>query len=84
MSDKLLTVSVVARQLGLTTKSVYRLIDSGDLDVLRMTPRTLRVPASSVALLLERRLAQSRYDRGLSDSPEPDSKPSDSAGSQLQ
>ena len=50
---ELVTVSEVARLLRLSTMTIYRLIDRGELDATRPGGRTIRIHADSVRRLLE-------------------------------
>jgi excisionase family DNA binding protein len=51
MSDFMLTVSQVAAVFQVPPRSVYRMIEQGYLDAVRLTPRKIRVRASQVEAL---------------------------------
>ena len=54
-SDTLLDVNEVARRLHLSRRSIYRLVDSGQLPALRFHPEgRLRFRPQDVAELIER------------------------------
>lgn len=48
-TDQLLTVTEVAEQLQMTTAGVYKLIQRGKLDAVRLSARKTRIPAASLA-----------------------------------
>ena len=50
----MLTVKQVAEQLGCQPAAVYRLIDSGQLRAVRVTPRMLRIEDVDLAAFIER------------------------------
>lgn len=52
MPDPLLSVPVVAARLGVCEKTVRRLMSSGRLEYVRVSPRRVAIPASSVAAFL--------------------------------
>lgn len=54
---KWLTVTNVADNLNLNRKTVYALIDQGELKASYITPRALRVSAESVEALLAKNAA---------------------------
>ncbi len=58
MPDLLLSVRNAARYLDLTPKAVYRLIDAGDLEVIRITPRCTRITTASITRFLETRTSR--------------------------
>lgn len=49
---RLYTVNQVAEILGVSTKTIRRWIDSGNLSALRPGPRSMRIPGHLVAKLL--------------------------------
>ena len=51
----LLTVSDVAQVLQLSPRTVRRMIDRGELSVVRLGRRTVRIRAETVASLIENR-----------------------------
>ncbi len=55
MPDKIFTVRNTALMLSLSSKAVYRLIDSGDLEVIRISPRRTRIAEESIARLIKNR-----------------------------
>lgn len=50
----LLTVKEAADRLGVTPRSVYRYIESGDLKAVRSAPRKTFVPRGQVAAFMAR------------------------------
>lgn len=48
----LLTVADVARALNLGTRTVYRLIEAGQLPTVRVSPRGVRIHPSDLAAFL--------------------------------
>ena len=48
-TEQLLTVTEVAEQLQMTTDGVYKLIQRGKLDAVRLSERKTRIPAASLA-----------------------------------
>jgi excisionase family DNA binding protein len=52
-----LTVDQVAAQLGMSRRTVFRLIEQGLLQVARVSGRLVRVPAQSVDRLMEQSMA---------------------------
>ena len=64
MND-LTTVQNVARQLSISPKRVYQLIQDGQLDSLRITARSIRVTRSSVEKFIEERMKQEKKELGL-------------------
>jgi excisionase family DNA binding protein len=54
-TNRALPVSVVARRLALDPKTVYRRIASGDIAPVIRLGRTIRVPESTLASLLEQK-----------------------------
>lgn len=57
LAERYLTVAEVAQLVKMTTGTVYKLIDSGELSVVSLGPRggAKRIPESSVADFLTRR-----------------------------
>jgi excisionase family DNA binding protein len=54
LPEKLLTVREVATQLGVCTALVYRLVDSGELEHVRVS-NAIRIPPAALAALHARR-----------------------------
>lgn len=59
---ELLSVTRVAKALGLSTKRVYKLVESGRLESLRPTPRTIRITRSSLEAFVQQKIAQQRAE----------------------
>ena len=57
-STELLTIPAAARRLTVSVRSVYRLIERGELTVLRILPDAPRVRATDLDALIMRRLAE--------------------------
>ncbi|MDK8490438.1 helix-turn-helix domain-containing protein [Enterococcus faecalis] len=51
------SVSGIAEEYGLSTRTVYRLIDDGKIEASYVTPRALRVNRESMEALIERNAA---------------------------
>ena len=51
----LLTLAEVARRLGISPRSLSRLIASGDLPVVRLSSRVIRVSPADLADYIERK-----------------------------
>lgn len=51
------SVSRIAEEYGLSTRTVYRLIDDGKIEASYITPRALRVNRESMEALIERNAA---------------------------
>lgn len=62
---ELMTVARVARELAVSKKRVYQLINCGRLDSLKLSPRSTRVTRASVEAFVAQRLRQQRRDLGL-------------------
>lgn len=71
-------VRQTARRLGLSTRSVYRLVEQGELVAVKFAARSVRISVASVTDLIQRRLAEARRERGLEEEtegrPPPDSR----------
>ncbi|WP_083309515.1 MULTISPECIES: AlpA family transcriptional regulator [unclassified Corynebacterium] len=52
-----ISVSRIAEEYGLSTRTVYRLIDDGKIEASYITPRALRVNRESMEALIERNAA---------------------------
>lgn len=52
MNEQLMTVQEVATLLAVTAKTVYRMIEKGDLPALKVGSRAVRVPQSSIQAVL--------------------------------
>lgn len=52
MAKELLSVGQVAAELGLTTRTIYRYLESGMLPALRLGPRQYRIERADVEALL--------------------------------
>lgn len=64
MND-LTTVPLVAKQLSISKKRVYQLVQEGRLESLRLSPRTLRITRSSVDRFINDRVAEEKRELGL-------------------
>ena len=60
---ELLTVQEVARWAKVSTKSIYRWIESGKISAVKLSKRTYRIPASAVIAYLK----TSGYDHLIAD-----------------
>lgn len=61
----LLTVRHAATMLGISTKRIYQLLESGRLESLRLGPRQTRVTRESLEKLIRDSLAAERDRLGL-------------------
>lgn len=48
MTDKLITVKEAASRLSVSTRTVYRLMDSGDLPSFKVGPKSRRISESAL------------------------------------
>jgi excisionase family DNA binding protein len=53
MSKRLYSVAEAADELNVSTKTIRRYISQGHLTAIRVGPRLLRIPAASLACLLD-------------------------------
>jgi excisionase family DNA binding protein len=63
LTTELWRVAHVARHLDITKKRVYALIQDGDLEALRLSPRGTRVLRRSVDEYVRKRLRSERFRR---------------------
>lgn len=56
LTDFKLRVNNVAQKFGCSNRTVYRLVESGDLEAIRLTPNSIRISAKSVNKYIEKRL----------------------------
>lgn len=54
---ELVSIATAASQLEVSVKTVRRLIDRGELPVVRLTKRTVRIPAVEIDALVKARTA---------------------------
>jgi excisionase family DNA binding protein len=59
MNDRLLTKREVGERLGISKPTVQRLIARGDLEVVRVSERAVRISEGAVRSLVERRTERS-------------------------
>lgn len=52
MADKLITVKEVAERLAVSSRTVYRLIESGDLPSIQVGPKSRRVSEADLEAFL--------------------------------
>jgi excisionase family DNA binding protein len=52
MTERLLHPKVVAKQLGISKSSIYRMIEEKQIKAKRVTIRTLRIPSSELERLM--------------------------------
>ncbi len=64
MND-LTTVTMVAKQLSVSNKRVYQLINAGRLDSLRVSPRAIRITRSSVERFIKEQVTEEKRELGL-------------------
>jgi len=53
MEDRYLRVDAVARKLNMSKKSIYRLVESGELFAVRLSPHGIRIPKSALEKYLQ-------------------------------
>jgi excisionase family DNA binding protein len=63
-STELLTIPNVARRLTVSIRSVYRLIERGELPIVRILPDTPRVRVTDIDALITRRLTETDSPNG--------------------
>lgn len=63
--SELLTVSVAARRLCVSRKRIYQLIQSGRLDSLRPSPRTIRITRESLERFITDAIKHEKEQLGL-------------------
>ena len=69
MTDNLLTQRQVSLLLGVSIRTVKRLRLSGELPTIRLTNRTIRIPASSAQFYIQRRRWQKDFPLDLNQTP---------------
>jgi len=62
---ELITVGDAASLLGISTKRIYQLIETGRLETLKLGPRTTRITRASLDAFLAERIRAERRDRGI-------------------
>lgn len=70
MSD-LVSVTTAARRLSLSKKRIYQLIQTGRLDSLRPSPRTIRITKDSVDRFIADGVRNEKRELGLDMGPLP-------------
>lgn len=68
MND-LLPVSTVAKRLCVSRKRVYQLIQSGRLDSLRPSPRSIRITRESLERFIDEGIRHQKMELGLDIAP---------------
>lgn len=67
----LMTVNTAARRLCLSKKRVYQLIQAGQLDSLRTSPRSIRITRESVDRFITEGVQKEKREMGLDLGPLP-------------
>ncbi len=70
MSD-LVTVTIAARRLSLSKKRIYQLIQTGRLDSLRPSPRSIRITKDSLDKFITEGVRTEKRELGLDLGPLP-------------
>lgn len=60
---KLITPQNVADQLGVSLKTVHRMISAGDLDAMRVFRRSVRIPQRAVDQYIQARLSREGIEK---------------------
>lgn len=57
MSERILRINTAAQRLGVSRATVYRLINAGSLELVKISPRTSAITERSMIALIERSTA---------------------------
>ncbi len=71
LMNDLMTVTTAARRLSLSKKRVYQLIQSGRLDSLRTSPRSIRITRESLERFISEGVKNEKQELGLDLGPLP-------------
>lgn len=63
---RLLTADHVATRLRCSKRTVYRLIEQGELSAIRISEKLLRIHPDAVDAYLERKIAEFEFENGFS------------------
>ncbi len=69
--SELVTVTIAARRLSLSKKRIYQLIQSGRLDSLRPSPRSIRITKDSLERFVTEGVRNEKRELGLDMGPLP-------------